>query len=274
MKKIILVGAISALTTLSAQADYQFEANVGYIRGDVDFDFDFDFDVDNVDFDGYTLAATAFLESVDTSKGPLSEASFLDKSSNISIAFSTTEFDDVDNDVSAISGRYVLSQDFIVEAGYTDLDSDTSFTIGFGKYLTNSSDILISYTKFDNSDANLLDLAFHSVNDLTGPTSIAYDLGASYIDADDETGFRLNAGLTYYPTKQLGLGISGSYSSIEDTNDTEDTDDTDITKIELGAEYFFNENVAGSLAFSTQDNSDGFGSVTVDTFTLAMTARF
>lgn len=261
MKKIILAGAISALTTLSAQADYQFEANVGYFQGDVE----------NADFDGYALAATIFFESVDTSKGPLSEASFLDKSSGISLAFGTTEFDDFDNeeDISSVSGRFVLSNDFIIEADYTDFDFDTSFTIGFGKYLTESSDILISYTTFDDVDFNVLDLAFHSVNGLTGPASIAYDLGASYIDADNETGFGLNAGLTFYPTSQLGLGISGSYSSV---------DDTDVTTIELGAEYFFNENVAGSLTYSTSDtdfdNDFIDTTVTEDTIALTLTARF
>ena len=265
-KKIILAGAISALTALSAQADYQFEANVGYLQGDIE----------NLDFDGFALAATIYFDTVDTSKGPLSEAAFLSKSSSISLSNSNTTLDDIDLDVTDttdIVGRFVFSNDFILEISYSDEDNDiaedSAIAVGIGKYLSDSDEIIFSIETTDESEIDSLGIDYHSLNDLAGSASISYDLGASYIDAADDSGFGLLGGLTYYPSTQLALAAEVDYLSVGDI---------DVTIFSVGAEYFFNENIAGSIAYSTSDTDvdDDFNdaSGTVDTVALTLTARF
>ena len=111
MKKLLLGTAIAALAVspVAFAQDYQFEVGAGYVNGDNGF----------VDYDGFGLNVRAHLDIVDTSKGPLNEAAFLDKSSFADLTWATAEADvsgAESVDTIGLSGRFVTQGNVIIEA--------------------------------------------------------------------------------------------------------------------------------------------------------------
>lgn len=255
MKKAILGAAIAAIASTGAFAeDYQFEIGAGYISGDDG----------GLDYDGFVFNGEFHLDTVDTSKGPLAEAAFLDKSSHIALTYSSTE-DDFDGaeaeDTAILSGRYVASGNLIVEASYTDFDGDdTLMGIGVGTYLSDTMDVVVSYSTFDEADASSIDANLHSVNSLGGGAAFAYDLGLSYLDVGSETGHEIRAGGDYYFNNAFSVGASIELESIGDF-------DSSYTTLE--ATYFVAPSIELSAAFVTAgQDADG------DAILLAGAVRF
>lgn len=262
MKKQLLSIAIATAVSGYANA-YQFEVGAAYGQGDVE----------NTDFDLTGLYGELHFEQVDTSKGPLAEAAFLDKSSFVDFNYSSISPDDGDDlDTFGFGGRFVTGTNLIIEANYAseddgDEDADT-FGVGIGTYLSDTTDVVVSYNTTDEEDADLDILAvdLHGVSPLAQGAYIAYDLGASMIDADEEDGYSLNAGATYYFNNQFGIGVSVDMIDIDEYE--EDTVTLDVT-------YFVAPNI--ELAFSYFDSSadvDGGGSIDADGFLIGIAGRF
>ncbi len=95
----------------------------------------------------------------------MSEAAFLDKASGLGATYSKLAFDgsfDASNLV--IDGRFVLANDFIIEASATrdeveidgyEADAD-SFSVGPGTYLNNNSDIVATFSSSDDTETDSL----------------------------------------------------------------------------------------------------------------------
>lgn len=230
MKNVLLFGAVSLLTTISAQADYQHEVSASYI----------DVDAALADGDGFALEGTMYFDTVDTATGPLSEAAFINKASGLSL----TLVDFEDGNTKAIFGRFVLENDYIIEAGYIDTDFDSIIRIGAGIYLTNDSDVVLSYTKVSDSDAETLALDYHLLTPLSGAANISYDLGVSYQEVGPYDGQGISGGLTYYPSTNLGFAAQVALDSVGDS---------DTKVFGVSAEYFFRENVAASFSILNID---------------------
>ncbi|MFT4518067.1 MAG: hypothetical protein ACI9JM_000444 [Halioglobus sp.] len=153
-KKTVLMATIALAISATAQADYQFEADGAYYRSRIDIGKD-DGDVGRL-----AIGGSFFLNSVDTSKGPLSEAAFLDHASRMSAYYFYTELDDtvedLDGDEFGIDGRYVLDLDSVplIFGGAWSLQtpeiSDIDFyRLGFGVYVTDTATVLVSYRTSD-----------------------------------------------------------------------------------------------------------------------------
>ena len=69
----------------SAQADYRWELGASYLKGD--------------DYQEGTIGGSYYFNDVDTSKGPLAEAAFLDKSSYVGAGYSQGEIDALTTEV-------------------------------------------------------------------------------------------------------------------------------------------------------------------------------
>ena len=143
MKKLLLASAIALAATGQAYADYQFEVGAVYTDGEVG----------SVDYDGFGVAGEFHFDKVDTSKGPLAEASFLDKSSFVNFAFLSIEPDLAgadDVDTTNIGGRFVTASNLIIEADWSTVDAGNSDTdtirVGVGTYLNDNTDVVVSYT--------------------------------------------------------------------------------------------------------------------------------
>ncbi|WP_269618194.1 putative porin [Zhongshania sp. BJYM1] len=217
MKKILLASAIALAATGQAYADYQFEVGGVYTDGEIA----------NIDYDGFGIAGEFHFDRVDTSKGPLAEASFLDKSSFINFSLLSVEPDLAgadDVDTTSFGGRFVTATNIIIEADWTNVDSgnsdDDTVSIGVGTYLNENTDVVVSYTSEDdnNTDVDYLNVAFHGVNALNQGASVAFDVDVGYIDTDNDSGFQIAVGGTYYFNSMFGLGLNAAVLDVGDTS--------------------------------------------------------
>lgn len=246
MKKILLGTAIAALATTGAYAeDYQFELGANYSASELG----------GTDFDGFGVYGEVHLDTVDTSKGPLNEAAFLDKSSSVRLDWETSEADvpgaEAADDVT-LSGRFVTQSDLIIEASYNDIDGDeTVLGLGIGVYLNDTMDLVVSYETFDEADASSLAVDIHNVSSLGGDASLAYDLGVSYLDVADDTGYELSGGVDYYFNNAVSIGGSLSLVSVGDA---------DVSTLAVGVDYFVAPAIRLSGEFFTLgQDGDGDG---------------
>lgn len=258
MKKLVLGTAIAAAlaTSVAFAEDYQFELGASYTTGDEA----------DTDFDGFGFYGEFHFDNVDTTKGPLNEAAFLDKSSSVAVGWDTSEADGADdsNDMLSVAGRFVTSSNWIFEVGYVDTSTmgsdDFVIGAGVGLYLNDNLDLVVSYATADEADSSSLGVDLHGVNSLSGETALAYDFGAAYLDDGEETGFGLLAGIDYYFNKSFNLGASVALTSV---------DEVDESAISVGVDYFVAPSIKLSADFVTQ-GQDADGSA----FVLGAAVRF
>ena len=99
-KKTAIVAGIGLALSATAQADYRWEVGAGYANGTVDTETKNtgNDQNNNNDADIGSIDGTYYMETVDTSKGPLGEAAFLDHASNITLGFTDGEVDLTNSD--------------------------------------------------------------------------------------------------------------------------------------------------------------------------------
>ena len=102
----------------------------------------------------------------------------------------------------------------------------------------------------------------HALNALEGETSLAYDLGLTYIldDGFDDSAFGISAGADYYLNKALSVGAGLALVS---------GDDYDTSAFDVRANYFVTPVVGLGLSYTTLgQDADG------DTIALDAIMRF
>ena len=235
MKKLMLGTAVVLLASSVAYAqDYQVEIGAAYVDGDAR----------GADFDGIGLSAELHLDKVNTKKGPLNEAAFLDKSSFVNLIWA--EF----SDTITLGGRYVAPENIIVEASYSDIDGDEKvINLGVVTYLNDNMDAVVSFTNYDEADHSELAVDAHGLRKLDGTRSLAYDLGLSYLDVGSESGIGLRGGADYYLNKAISFGAGLSLERVDDYKES---------TIDIRANYFVTPIVVVGLAYETV-GQDGDG---------------
>ena len=256
-KKTVIVASLGLALSSAAQAEYQFELSSNAHTGDIE--------VGNVDADreSFGLTGTYYLGSVDTSKGPLAEAAFLDRASSITLDFSIGEIDgndgDFDVDSYTAESRLVSKETgWLVDLGYrrTEIANEEidTFAIGAGKYVLENTAVVLSYA---NSDVVVLDFA-NFVAESAGDSdtyglavehlwqletgAIKLDLSAELVDLDNADDINVwGLGGTYYLNPSLGFGADYSLS---------DSDETELENWSLFAKWFVTDKVELSLAYS------------------------
>ena len=209
---------------------------------------------------GFSVNGVVYFQSVDTSKGPLSEAAFLDKSSNIGVSFR----DISDSDLILANTRIVFGNDFIFEGAYQYTDFNNPYSVSVGKYITDTSDIVLTYLDFDLLGVKSFDLSSHSVIDLGVGSYLGIDLNVGYVDFRGGNTSNIGFELTYFGAPNWGIGIDGS-TQLEGDGPTE---------YSLFSEYFFTENAAASLRWQSSQNEVGFVSNETTLITVEGIVRF
>ncbi|MGJ8686561.1 MAG: putative porin, partial [Spongiibacteraceae bacterium] len=230
-----------------SHADYQFEA--GVVLGQAE--------VSNVDVDVIGIGGRMHFDQVDTSKGPLAEASFLDHASFVDVAYYNSETDirgAEDQDQFNIGGRFVAPSGLIFEGEFidSDIDDDSSIEVGIGSYLSDNTDVVVSYFTADDRDVDILTAAVHSLQDLQHGAAYSVDVGLSVIDSKINDGYAVNLGGAYFFTPRLAIGVDVELL---------DLDITDTNIITLGGSFFPEENIELSAAYFDQGgdlDSNGF----------------
>jgi opacity protein-like surface antigen len=241
MKKTLLGAAIAVLSSSVVYAqDYQFEVSGIYVNGDNGTN----------DYDGFGLNAKLHLDKVDTSKGPLNEAAFLDKSSFADLTWVTAKADvsGADSvDSINVGGRFVTEKNIIIEAEYTDVEDDSAIKVGVGTYLNNNMDVVASYESYDSDadggDNSTFSADLHGLHKLKGETSLAFDAGLAYIDNDGESAYGISGGADYYLNNAFSIGAGVALVT---------ADDYDASTIDIRADYFVTPIARVGVGFSSE----------------------
>jgi len=264
-KKTAIVAGLAMAVSAGAQADYRWQVDGAVGRTNIDVGHD-DGDVDRVG-----LGGRFYFNEVDTSKGPLGEAAFLDQASSIGAGWVYTDADDivedVDSDSYAIDGRYVLqtSVPLIFEANWTRETPDFSdvdyFRVGFGAYITETTTVVVSYRTSDideSDDVEAGDIDAYGIDlrhlwHLGGDAAIVLEGHYGLIDVDDNNindGDDIdswNIGGTWYINNSLGF--SAAYNRFDNFGLEQDT-------YSVGAEWFVTEGIALSLDYAHSEVDD------------------
>ena len=231
-KKTALVAGIGLALSVTAQADYRWELGGDYTYGEINADRKNAIaparnQSKDIDENIGQLSGTWYFENVDTSKGPLNEAAFLDHASNITVFATDGQVDlnslddrlqDQDGQTYGFDSRYVAEgpgwklSGWLGELGYEYRDLSSSIDIyhaAIGKYLTQNTTLVVNYDRIDVSaggDTNgySADLE-HFFAFSNGGLKVNASVGKVVVsDADDVDQYGL--GGTWYLSNNLGFG--------------------------------------------------------------------
>jgi len=258
--------------TAHAAADYQWELGAGYTNSTLDADLKSTAGnkSENIDSDIGTVEGTWYMKPVDTSKGPLAEAAFLDHASSINLAYTDGEVDlnsinsdlnDKDGQTYAINTRYVAEgpgwqlSGVLVDLNYLrsepgDRNIDT-YNIGIGKYLTKKTTLVLNYQQVNvnnggDTDGYSVDLE-HLWNLSNGGGFKATASAGKVVvkDADDVESYAL--GGTWYINKNLGFGAGYSNTS---------QNGFEVDGFDVSAQWFVTEKIELALSYSQLNPDD------------------
>lgn len=233
----LLLGALSM--SVSA-GEYQFDINTQALTSDIKIN-----NAEDVKLETYGATATLYLNPVDDSKGPLSEAAFLSKASSVSISEFRSERGLRQQ---AFELQYVFNG-IIFNADYTDAklvagsalpqgilipnsNGEESYLLGMGVYLSDRQTLTAGYRSVEvpnARDEEEYSLAYKHLYDVEGGVA-GVDAVFSY--SEDVIAWQL--GLDFFISNQLSLngGVFG-----------EDGAPDDESGYFLGVDYFFTPKV-------------------------------
>ena len=269
-KKLALATAL--LAGLGTAHAYQAEINAGYENTDID---GFGNDVDT-----FSIGGKYYLNAVQVKNSPLAEAAFLNKASNIGLAYANANTEDegaeLEIDTVGINGEFFIpnSQFYVsgsinraevtVEDEFgTASDDNTGYAIEAG-YLPINGLLLAAGVSKENIDAHQAGKkgfinTFSSASALADDTALT--LRAKYVTLvgnhyanfeastafGDETAYGVAADLYVDPT--LSVGVSVNDATLDDFD----------TVFSVRAQKFFTPAIAAGLNYTTTDGADSFG---------------
>lgn len=204
------VASLFAFSLMSgvAQADFNAELNGSVIKAD--------------DLKVYAVGGSYYFEQVSTNKGPLAEASFLDKQSSVDAVFSRWDFDGGNINAWGVGGTYVMQgTGLYLNAAVAHVNgySEDSYSLGGGYYLSHDWTVSVD-TEFDE------DLNYQG-----------FSLGSKKL---------FNLGSDNY------INLEGSYTNPDEGDDS----------FTVSSDYYFNQFVSLGLGYEWADSfSDGVSSV-------------
>ena len=265
-KKTAIITGIALAMSAGAQADYDWELGAGYTGGTIEQKVknranpDQKQKQDN-DTDAYDVSGTWYMETVDTSKGPLGEAAFLDASSSITVGTGygktrVSQQNNPDGETYIADMRYVAEgpgwklSGVIVDLGFerAELGDDKvdSWNAGIGKYITETTTLVAEYQyqSLNNGNGSGVDYyggtieSFFAMGD--GGLKASANFGRSYIsNRDDVDSYGLSG--TYYLGSNIGIGLN--WEQVEESG-------YEINQYGIGAEWFISESFAVTLAYT------------------------
>jgi len=266
-KKTAIVAGIGLALSATAQADYRWELGAGAARGTADSELKntANDQKNSTDADIFTVDGTFYLDTVDTSKGPLGEAAFLDHASNITLAFADGEVDlsDADNEdgqTYSLQTRYVAEgpgwqlSGWLVDLGIERAepgDQEVDFyNLGIGKYITANTTLVLEYEKANinnGSDYDSYGVALdHFFALSSGGIKARANAGKTVVSGlDDPTVWGLGA--TWYLNNNWGIGADFEQA---------DYNGFETNGYKVNVEWFITESFAVDLSYSDVEPDD------------------
>jgi len=266
-KKTAIITGIALAMSAGAQADYDWELGAGYTAGKLEGKLKFngqEVEKEDLDTDQYALSGTWYMETVDTSNGPLGEAAFLDHASNITLAFGDgkVRFNNENNDDEQsyeASMRYVAEgpgwklSGWLVDLSAMRAEPENEkidqYNVGVGKYITDNTTLVLNYesTSLNNGNGSGVDSYGGTVEHFfafgDGGLKAEGNFARTYLNnADDIDSYGVSA--TYYLSNNLGFGAN--WEQLEQSG-------YEINQFGVSAEWFINESFAVSLSYMDQE---------------------
>jgi hypothetical protein len=268
MKTRIPLAVALLSTTLSLPVfAYQFEVDAEYTDSETNFDNSFSPDIDE---DSTSFSATYYFSDVETNKGPLSVAAFLNRASSISAFYSDGEAEvdrteisfsgpapmggissygftsgptffipdyDIETEEYFVSAQYVHAESgWLVEASYGYLEEDSDLDIDLEQDIYG-----IGIGKYIAENTRLMLDYVHTETDI--------DVGVSSVSADSEL---VNLGL--FHVQELGNNTYYDVSLDVANIDPDGGDDSQVYS--TSATYYFTSHVGVGVDISYVDGDD------------------
>lgn len=189
--------ALSLASTTAFSGSFNAEVTANYA--------DLDGDADTI-----ALIGELYFAQVNTDGHPLEEADFLEKASNVELAYASTSAGPVDSTLATLGVNYYIPDTIFfagaaiaratVEVGSFD-DSDTDWGLTAG--VTPIEGLLVT-TEYFNEPGYDLNLQAKYVKALAGETAV--NVEASFQDAEEDNIFGLSA--DYYFNQKASLGAN------------------------------------------------------------------
>lgn len=273
-KKTALVAGIGLALSVTAQADYRWELGGDYTYGQVDAEIKNNtagFNrSDDIDENIGSIYGTWYMENVDTSKGPLAEAAFLDHASSITLNATDGQIDlgslnqnldDQDGQTYSVDMRYVAEgpgwklSGWIADLGYEyqELGDDQEidlYNVGVGKYLTPNTTLVLGYEKINinnGGDTDSYDVtAQHFFPFSSGGLKASANAGKVVVSGDDDVElYAIDA--IWYLNNNIGFGAG--YQNVSQSS-------YEVSGFTVGADWFITEAFAVDLSYGQLNFDD------------------
>tara|TARA_R100001377_G_scaffold83372_1_gene64776 strand:- start:356 stop:1231 length:876 start_codon:yes stop_codon:yes gene_type:complete len=269
----ILLATTSSVVTAE---NYSVETGISFTTKDY-----FDQDIN-----ASLLDATYYFNHIDDSKGPLAEAAFLNKSSELSLKYGYASQEFLENYTTwGLGGRYISDTGLIVAIDYTNkgityiTGEEHIIDSGYlevGAYITDVSTLTLSYSSNQNDKidedgiiSNTASIRYNHLFLMENDTSIKFNARYGYTTyrndkySDDDFDI-LDLSGDYYFNHQLSVGLD--FMTFKTTHDEA------AIKYGIKSSYFINNKVSFSGAWSLTDIEDISEDVT--SFSIDVNARF
>ncbi len=263
MRKSIIAAGMALLTAHLCYADsYQTELRLGYT--------DAEGEASNVDTNTtlWLYGSTFYLNKVESTDGPLYEAAFMQRRSNVGAYYLSSEIDvdyvgsDRDLGGYGFSGRWVERQNgWILSFGYDHTDweflntESDIWTLGLGKYIAKNTEVFFVYnaneSDFDGAprkqERKTSSLFLKHVAPLSGEIYHRIEAGYSYVDEDSADAKNIwKTAYVLYPRKYFGVGI--------EVQAVTNSDRSDEQAAVLFGRWFVTNQVAVSVGFMKRED--------------------
>jgi hypothetical protein len=274
-KKTAIITGIALAMSAGAHADYDWQLNAGYTGGTNDGKTK-DRNTGNElrktdnDLEAIDVSGTWYMETVDTSKGPLGAAAFLDHSSSITLGtgYNKTRIsqrNNPDGETYKADMRYVAEgpgwklSGFIADLGFEraemgDNKVDT-WNVGVGKYITEHTTLVLDYNyqSLNNGNGSGVDYyggkveSFFPMGD--GGLMASAKFGRSYVSNREDVDTYGISG-TYYLNSNIGLSANWDQS---------EQGGFEVNTYGASAEWFISESFAVTLKYQDRVADDVTG---------------
>ncbi|MBV1883188.1 MAG: hypothetical protein KUG82_16230 [Pseudomonadales bacterium] len=287
MKKLaLLLTCFASFVQAAPSEEYRMEIIVATTTTDTDFSSS-----NTLSSDGKAIGGEFYFKPITPSSMPFAEAGFLSQSSSLNFITAKSDGDlSLDTEIKNIGLTHIISESgsiFGLERDDSDVSfafdgqsfkistEETSFT--YGKYLSDTSAIVLTYTDVDmletedflfsgtsfsfRSNAKIYNLAYRSVSATQTGSHVAIATNATFINGDTNSARNLGLGITLYPMTHFGFSFNAAYLNPENTSSTRE--------YALTYQYFLDSKIALSAGFS-QTKEDG---INTNATLFSLTAR-
>lgn len=234
MKKRTLLLSIMAAASCNTIAQESFTSEVSGLYASADGQ------------DTFAVGGAYFFAPVDTSKGPLAEAVFLNRSNNINAAYTRVEFDGpASANVWGLGGTYHIDNSGVfinvstAQANGSDL---ASYNLGAGYYISNDWTVTLGTSFDDDLEYEAFDISTKKLLTLGGDAFLNLEAAMSVPDEGDN-GYAF--GGDYYFNKSVSVGLD--YAWVDSFSDGVST---------VSVNWFVTPAISLALAYSEADSDD------------------